>query len=161
MRSFKLQYALLCFIILAIFRSTLAQNSPQDFVAAHNAARAQVGVGNIAWNPTLATYAQNYANQRIGDCNLIHSDGPYGENLAKGSGEFTGTSAVNLWVSEKASYDHATNTCAAGKVCGHYTQVVWRNSVQLGCARVRCVNGEWFITCNYNPPGNYANQSPY
>ncbi|KAI3807847.1 hypothetical protein L1987_23783 [Smallanthus sonchifolius] len=123
-----------------MFHTSHAQNSPQDYLNAHNAARAQVGVGNMVWNPTLAAYAQNYANQRIGDCNLIHSGGPYGENLAKGSGQFTGTSAVNLWVNEKAFYDHRTNTCASGRVCGHYTQVVWRNSVQLGCARAQCAN---------------------
>ena len=52
--------------------------------------------------------------------------------------------------------------CAAGKVCGHYTQVVWRDSTAIGCARVDCNNGGGvFITCNYNPPGNYVGRSPY
>ncbi|KAI3807849.1 hypothetical protein L1987_23785 [Smallanthus sonchifolius] len=126
-----------------MFHTSHAQSSPQDYVNAHNAARAQVGVENMAWNPNLAAYAQNYANQRIGDCNLIHSGGPYGENIAwKSGGELTGTSAVNMWVNEKAFYDHGTNTCASGKQCGHYTQVVWRNSVQLGCARVWCANAD-------------------
>ncbi|KAJ0561285.1 putative CAP domain-containing protein [Helianthus annuus] len=54
----------------------------------------------------------------------------------EGSGTFTGTAAVHLWVAEKSYYDYTTNTCASGHVCRHYTQVVWRNSVQLGCARV-------------------------
>ncbi|KAI3762270.1 hypothetical protein L1987_52695 [Smallanthus sonchifolius] len=161
MGSFKLQFALTCFFTLAMFHTSHAQNSPQDYLNAHNAARAQVGVGNMVWNPTLAAYAQNYANQRLGDCNLIHSGGPYGENLAKGSGQFTGTAAVNLWVNEKASYDHRTNTCASGRVCGHYTQVVWRNSVQLGCARAQCANGWWFVICSYSPRGNIIGQSPY
>ncbi|KAI3807851.1 hypothetical protein L1987_23787 [Smallanthus sonchifolius] len=107
-----------------MFHTSHARNSPQDYLNAHNAARAQVAVGNMVWNPTLATYAQNYANQRKGDCNLIYSGGPYGENLAKGSGQFTGTAAVNLWVSEKAYYDHRTNTCARRRVCGHNTRVV-------------------------------------
>ncbi|KAI3807846.1 hypothetical protein L1987_23782 [Smallanthus sonchifolius] len=162
MGSFKFQFALTCFLTLAMFHTSHAQNSPQDYLAAHNAARAQVGVGNMEWDPTLAAYAQSYANQRTGDCNLVHSGGPYGENIAwQGGGEFTGTSAVNLWVNEKSSYDHSTNTCASGSQCGHYTQVVWRNSVQLGCARVRCANGGWFVICSYNPPGNYVGQSPY
>ncbi|XP_076919362.1 pathogenesis-related leaf protein 4-like [Bidens hawaiensis] len=162
MGSFKLQFAVMCFLSLAMFQSTHAQNSQGDYLNAHNAARAQVGVGNMVWSPTLAAYAQNYANQRARDCNLIHSGGPYGENLAKGGGAFSGTAAVNLWVNEKADYNHNSNTCASGKVCGHYTQVVWRNSNQLGCARVQCANnGGWFIICSYNPPGNYVGQSPY
>ncbi|KAF5945025.1 hypothetical protein HYC85_015253 [Camellia sinensis] len=56
----------------------------------------QVGVGPMTWDNNLATYAQNYANSRMGDCNLIHSGGPYGENLVEGRGSFTGTDRVNL-----------------------------------------------------------------
>ncbi|XP_076959759.1 pathogenesis-related protein 1A-like [Bidens hawaiensis] len=157
----NLSLALICF--LTTLATTIhAQNSQQDYLDAHNAARAQVGVGNMVWNATVAAYAQNYANQRIADCNLIHSGGPYGENLAEGSGTFTGAAAVNLWVNEKMYYDYTTNTCASGHVCGHYTQVVWRNSVQLGCARVQCTNnGWWFVICSYYPRGNYIGQAPY
>ncbi|KAI3715920.1 hypothetical protein L6452_22913 [Arctium lappa] len=148
---------------MAILHFSQAQNSPQDFVNAHNRARAQVGVGPMTWDSRVASFAQNYANQRRGDCQLIHSQNrPYGENLAGGSGfELTGVRAVDLWVGEKADYDYNSNTCAPGKVCGHYTQVVWRNSVRLGCARVQCNNGAWFVTCNYDPPGNYVGQKPY
>jgi len=154
-----------CFVIAITLALTLqchAQNSPQDYVNAHNAARAAVGVPNIEWNDQVAAYAQQYAQQRIGDCALQHSGGPYGENIAWGSdGSLTGTAAVQLWVNEKADYDYNTNTCAPGKQCGHYTQVVWRNSIHLGCARVQCNSGGTFITCNYDPPGNVIGQKPY
>ena len=53
-------------------------------------------------------------------------------------------------------YNHATNTCSApsGQSCGHYTQVVWRASTAIGCARVVCSNNAGvFIICNYYPPG--------
>ncbi|KAK2998894.1 hypothetical protein RJ639_023340 [Escallonia herrerae] len=147
---------------LIMVHSTQAQNSQQDYLDAHNAARAEVGVGPLTWDDAVAGYAQNYANQRIGDCALMHSQGgPYGENLAIGSGDFTGKAAVDLWVAEKQYYDYNSNSCASGEVCGHYTQVVWRNSARVGCARVQCNNGWWFITCNYDPPGNYVGQRPY
>lgn len=163
MCSPKIPLALLCFLTLGtLIHHSHAQNSPQDFLNAHNTARAQVGVGPLTWDNTVAAYALNYTNSRIGDCNLVHSGGPYGENLAEGTGSFSGTDAVKLWVDEKVNYNYDTNTCAAGKVCGHYTQVVWRNSVRLGCARVLCNNGNWwFITCSYDPPGNYIGQKPY
>ncbi|XP_031480805.1 pathogenesis-related leaf protein 4-like [Nymphaea colorata] len=138
-----------------------AQNSPQDFLAAHNAARAEVGVGPMAWDDTVAAYAQNYANQRIGDCNLVPSD-KYGQNIFKAGGQdYTAVDAVKAWVSEKSDYDYNTNTCANGKMCLNYTQVVWRNSVRLGCARVKCNSGEIFITCNYDPAGNVVGERPY
>ncbi|CAH1441527.1 unnamed protein product [Lactuca virosa] len=68
--------------ISAVIRAQ-AQNSPQDFVDAHNQARAQVGVGPMTWDSNVAGFAENYANQRRGDCQLVHSqNSPYGENLA-------------------------------------------------------------------------------
>lgn len=162
MGSSNLSVAMMCVMVLALVHISLAQNSPQDFLSAHNAARNQVGVGPLVWDNTVAAYAQDYAKKRMGDCSLTHSNGPYGENLFWGSGaEFTAAQAVNAWVNEKQNYDYNTNTCAAGKICGHYTQVVWRNSARLGCARVKCNNGAIFITCNYDPPGNYVGQKPY
>lgn len=156
----------LCFTlaILALAQMCYAQNSPQDFVDAHNAARVAVNVGNIQWDDQVAAYAQQYANQRIGDCAGQHSGGPYGENIAGGGSggyELSGIDAVNLWVSEKVNYDHNSNSCATNKECRHYTQVVWRDSVRLGCARVLCNSGGIFVICNYDPPGNFIGSSPY
>ncbi|CAN6203584.1 unnamed protein product [Urochloa humidicola] len=144
-----------------------AQNTAQDFVNLHNSPRADVGVGNVTWNATVAAYAQSYASQRAaGDCQLVHSGGPYGENLFWGSAGYpwAAANAVGSWVAEKQYYDHAANTCSAppGKSCGHYTQVVWRASAALGCARAVCSNNAGvFIICNYSPPGNVIGQSPY
>ncbi|XP_038681003.1 pathogenesis-related leaf protein 6-like, partial [Tripterygium wilfordii] len=122
----------------------------------------QLGVRNLAWDNAVAAYAQSYANSRIGDCNLEHSTGDYGENLAKGaSSAFTGVAAVNLWTVEKPYYNYTSNSCVGGNECLHYTQVVWRSSVRLGCARVQCKNGWWFVACNYDPPGNYIDIRPY
>ncbi|KAE8683676.1 Pathoproteinsis-related protein 1 [Hibiscus syriacus] len=153
--------ALTCLMALALVLPSHAQNSPQDYLDAHNRARAAVRVGPMTWDNTVANYARNYANQRIRDCNLVHSGGPYGENLAWSSGDLSGTDAVRLWVNERAYYDYNSNSCASGRVCGHYTQVVWRNSVRLGCAKVRCNNGGTFIICNYAPAGNIRGQRPY
>ncbi|KAL6270712.1 hypothetical protein ACE6H2_027623 [Prunus campanulata] len=140
----------------------MPQNSQQDYLNAHNVARKQVGIPNITWDSTVEAYAKNYANSRAADCNLVHSNGTYGESLAKGSGSFTGTAAVNLWVAEKPNYNYTSNSCVEGQQCLHYTQVVWKNSVRLGCARVQCTNnGWWFVTCNYDRPGNYVGQRPY
>ncbi|XP_078430800.1 pathogenesis-related protein PR-1 type-like [Wolffia australiana] len=151
-----------CFFALVLVRATQAQTSPQDYLDLHNEARAMVDVGPLVWDETIAAYAQNYANLRSNDCNLIHSGGPYGENLFWGFGaDFTGREASELWISEKQYYDYFSNSCVAGRMCGHYTQAVWRNSVRIGCARVQCFNGAIFITCNYDGPGNYVGQRPY
>ncbi|XP_059647921.1 pathogenesis-related protein PR-1 type-like [Cornus florida] len=158
----KISLAIFCALSLAMVPSSQAQNLPQDYLDAHNAARSAVGVGEMTWDNSVAEFAQNYANQRSQDCALQHSTNrPYGENIAIGGGDFTGKAAVDLWVAEKQNYDHNSNSCAGGEVCGHYTQVVWRDSVRLGCARVKCTSGSWFVTCNYDPPGNVNGRPPY
>ncbi|CDO97326.1 unnamed protein product [Coffea canephora] len=157
------KFSLVLLITLASSPSFLAQNTQKDYVDAHNAARAQVGVGPMHWDEQVAAYARNYAAkiQMANTCNnLVHSGGRYGENLAAGTGDFTGLRAVNLWVGEKSKYNYQTNSCVGG-VCGHYTQVVWRSSVRLGCARVRCNNGWWYVICSYDPRGNIGGQRPY
>ncbi|GLJ26848.1 hypothetical protein SUGI_0524580 [Cryptomeria japonica] len=149
-------------LVVCFLHLCAGQDLQTQYLSAHNNARSQVGFGPLVWDDTVATYAQNYANQRMADCAMQHSNGQYGENLFWGRGmEYTPADAVSLWVNEKINYDYNSNSCAQGKVCGHYTQVVWRNSQKLGCARVKCNNGAIFITCNYDPRGNYIGMKPY
>ncbi|KAH6813463.1 pathogenesis-related protein-1-like protein [Perilla frutescens var. frutescens] len=166
MHSSTISLLTLSFIITATTAAaTIAvdpanQNSPQDFLDAHNRARAAVGVRPLAWNDTVAKYALHYAHERYGDCEMEHSMGPYGENLAEGWGRLSAVDAVGMWVSEKSCYDYYSNSCVGGE-CLHYTQVVWRDSTHLGCARLQCHNGWLFVICSYDPPGNYIGQRPY
>ncbi|KAG5023242.1 hypothetical protein JHK82_019144 [Glycine max] len=133
-------YLLLC---LGPSHSGHAHDSQANFFNVHNAARSQVGVPPLTWDNTLAAFAQSYANLRNVIANLsTHAD-----------------HTVRAWVNEKANYDYNSNTCSS--VCGHYTQVVWRNSLRVGCAKVRCDNGSTFIICCYDPRGNIRGQRPY
>ncbi|CAI0448724.1 unnamed protein product [Linum tenue] len=149
--------------LLLLALPTAAQDAPQDYLNTHNGARAAVGVGPVTWDGRVAAYAQSYANQRAAaDCSLVHSDGPYGENIAWGSGQLTGIDAVRMWGSEWVDYDYNSNTCAPGRDCGHYTQIVWRSTTTIGCAKATCSGGRGtFVICNYNPPGNWIGQRPY
>ncbi|KAJ6299165.1 hypothetical protein OIU76_020187 [Salix suchowensis] len=160
MEMSKTALAIISLISLATVHHAHAQDSPQDFLKAHNTARASVGVGPMIWDNTVAAFARNYINGLAGSCRMVHSGGPYGENLAWGSPDLAGTAAVKMWADERANYDYNSNSCVGGE-CLHYTQVVWRNSVRLGCAKVRCSNGGAIISCNYDPPGNYNGQRPF
>jgi pathogenesis-related protein 1 len=144
-----------------------------------NAARAMVGEAPLHWDPIAAQVALAYANQ----CNYAHNpnagaqykalggSGGLGENIAAGAPSQTVAGAVSSWVSELASYDHATNQCAAGKECGHYTQIVWSTTTGVGCAQASCTtnspfgtfaNGVWdFEVCDFSPPGNINGRPPY
>uniref|UniRef100_A0A0E0E763 SCP domain-containing protein n=1 Tax=Oryza meridionalis TaxID=40149 RepID=A0A0E0E763_9ORYZ len=134
-----------------------------EFVNLHNKARAAVGVGKVAWSDVLAAKALEHASY----CQKQHIPGPYGENLRwSGFGDSTATPAfaMSYWVGERPYYDYRSNACVGGE-CGHYTQVVWRRTAYVGCARVTCnrrdINLGTIIACNYYPRGNIYNERPY
>ncbi len=142
--------------------------------AAHNAVRAMVqtspALAPMTWNSDLAATAAAWVamckdtdGNGLVDHNPNRSQGHptyVGENVFAASGTATAQQAVNLWASEKANYNYANNSCSG--VCGHYTQIVWRNSIQLGCALGNCPNLTYknAIVCNYMPGGNNGGK-PY
>lgn len=137
----------------------------------HNALRASVSpaaspaLPAMQWNTTVAAAAQSYADQ----CTFEHSASGYGENLYATTGHYSDEqAAARLWAAEAPNYTYANNSCAAGQICGHYTQMVWRSSTQLGCGIRECSSGSpwgdgtWtIVVCQYNAPGNYNGQRPY
>jgi hypothetical protein len=139
--------------------------------AAHNSARAAVmpaanpALPTVSWSATVAASAQAF----VEGCVFADTGPPYGSNAFAGTGTYTPAQVVQSWVSEDANYDYATNTCTPGQQCGHYTQVVWRDSTQIGCGMKTCTtnspfggNDPWQLwVCNYNPAGNYVGESPY
>jgi pathogenesis-related protein 1 len=146
-------------------------------LAAHNRWRAQVGVGPMKYSPELAASAQAWANElkQSNQCRMRHSspDGQYGENLYWASAlswsdgrrelqKVLASKPVDDWGSEKADYNHANNSCKPGKMCGHYTQMVWKTSTQLGCAMAVCTDSrEQVWVCRYRPAGNVVGRKPY
>ncbi|XP_030477831.2 pathogenesis-related protein PR-1-like [Cannabis sativa] len=136
------------------------------FLAAHNIARAKKGEPPLFWDAKLARHARRWASQRKADCALKHSfqDGEFtlGENIFWGGGsDWTPANAVEAWMEEEKDYSYESNSCANGKMCGHYTQIVWQSTKRVGCARVICDNKDTFMICNYDPPGNYIGEKPY
>ena len=143
-------------------------------VDAHNAARAAVGVGPLSWDPALAQIADTWVRQCVDtqaptglvDHNAGRSNGYptyVGENIYGSGGSASGTAAVTSWVNEQQYYHHATNSCDSGRICGHYTQVVWRDTTKVGCALYTCPGFQYGATvvCNYGPGGNVGGQAPY
>ena len=133
-------------------------------VAAHNAARDRYGLPPLTWSAELATIAQAWADQlkAVRQCAMEHShDNRYGENLAWSRNMHpTPADIVRWWVDEASDYDLASNTCASGKMCGHFTQVVWKTTLQIGCGVAHCGKDEVWA-CEYAPPGNWVGRRPF
>jgi uncharacterized protein YkwD len=140
--------------------STLSGAEPgrlHGITKAHNTYRKEKGVPDLVWDSTIAAYSLEWANKlKSKGCGMQHrTTHTYGENLAWASGfKLTPVQVVKMWHDEGKDYSYSKNSCAPGKVCGHYTQVMWRNSKKVGCAVATCGNSEVWV-CNYDPPGNF------
>ncbi|KAI0006588.1 PR-1-like protein [Xylariaceae sp. FL0662B] len=157
-------------------------NSTNTYRAAYNAS-------SLVWNKTLEAFASDYLNltdqqttqsrrrseprprpqplplqPRAQDedededeenCTFAHSGGPYGENLAIGCAN--ATSCVQAWGDEAAQYDFDDPGFA--EATGHFTQLVWKTTTAVGCARRLCARSSssssgWYLVCEYWPRGN-------
>ncbi|GBG59058.1 hypothetical protein CBR_g24404 [Chara braunii] len=140
----------------------LQSTTATEWVDAHNVGRTQVGVPGLIWSDTVASSAASWASHLVVDCQIVHTVSGYGENLAiSWTPNTTISDVVAAWADERRYYNYTTNTCSA--VCGHYTQVVWATTKQVGCAISSCNDGSnaKIYVCRYNPPGNYRGQKPY
>lgn len=122
-----------------IFKEEI-MNSTNTYRADHNAT-------DLSWNKTLATFAANFLGK---SCTFEHSGGPYGENLAIGYPNVT--VSVEAWGEERKEYDFNDGGFAMGT--GHFTQLVWKDTTDVGCGRRLCGENGWFLACEYWPVGN-------
>lgn len=160
--------------------------------AAHNAARARVSasppLAPLSWSPRVAQVAQRYAEKLAATCapELVHSSLEermrFGENLGLfaltngGPSDVSGSARriVELWESELQCYTYGpfapgvnatcSEACGGFGGCGHYTQMVWRTTTQVGCGVADCTVGRTrrsFWVCHYDPTGNYLGLLPY
>ena len=84
---------------------------------------------------------------------------------------FTGpglaSDAVSTWYREIKDYSYITTKSTNGNPIGHFTQVVWKASLKLGCGaawKVVQENGsdcvEAYVVCRYAPQGNFVVLQP-
>jgi pathogenesis-related protein 1 len=146
---------------LLLAATCIAQGSTEtEMLAAHNFVRATLKLPPLTWSDKLALRAQDWAATLLARGELFHRPkSPYGENIFDIAGaSASAEQVVEAWASESRDYDYKSNKCR--KVCGHYTQLVWAATKQVGCGVARNARREVWV-CNYDPPGNYVGQRPY
>lgn len=120
-----------------------------------NIYREQHNASSLSWNFTLEDFARDYLDDMSGNsCDFEHSGGPYGENLAMGYKN--ATAAVEAWGDEREEYDFGNQ--GFDEETGHFTQLVWKNTTDVGCARKLCDERGWYVVCEYWPRGNVQDQ---
>ncbi|EHB04397.1 Peptidase inhibitor 16 [Heterocephalus glaber] len=132
-------------------------------VQLHNLYRAQVSppasdMLRMRWDPELAAFAKAHAQKCVWSHNKDR--GRRGENLFGITDEGLDVPlAVEEWHRERQHYNLSAASCAAGQMCGHYTQVVWGKTERIGCGSHFCEtlqgveeNNIHLLVCNYEPP---------
>jgi pathogenesis-related protein 1 len=146
----------------------LTRAQADEIVRAHNAWRQRAGVPPLGWAADLAARAQTRAaylatHGCVFERGLLPDD--IGENLyragplqAQGMKDellvVTAAQVVDTWGAESADYSAARGTCAENRQCGHYTQIVWRTTTEVGCGMSVCPSLGQVWVCNYRPKGN-------
>merc|ERR1711962_508057 len=141
----------------------------------------------MIWSDELAEVAQRWANQ----CSQAAGNGAHdklrrtdkfpqpGQNVASlyndgGKQIDLATKMVGLWYDKEVIHmppaavsefpKNATKAGATGEI-GHYTQIVWAETSEVGCGYIRYTDEEGTVTdelvCNYGPGGNYHKKPIY
>lgn len=148
--------------------SRVLQAGAQEALDFHNKVRADVESPPLQWSEDLAGYAQAWADKLAVNCDFEHrpSSGAWGqkhgENIFWGDGEkYTVLDASESWYSEIEDYKYGPLTNNNWYKTGHYTQMVWKNTTQVGLGIAVCKSGATLIVANYSPAGNYMGEKPY
>lgn len=178
--------------------SDLSREEMQAILLEHNRARRDADryvprnlppLPAVRWDCAAAQVAQTWTNQSQGVRGHSSNDwrqqqfsaltglagraAALGENLSWAVGSAPQVvdpvlSSVTRWDDERADYNHANGDCNG--VCGHYTQIVWRESTAIGCGikrdRIQLPGSGktwpygYFLACTYHHAGNINGDNP-
>ncbi|XP_049318679.1 peptidase inhibitor 16 isoform X3 [Astyanax mexicanus] len=169
------RWTLICaglWMLLAPGRGQFPKEDQQRIVNLHNHHRSTVeppaaDMIHMKWSGELALIAKEYATKCIWEHNP-DSQNIMGENLFITTGPLDIEKALSDWFMEHKHYSYDNNTCAENEMCGHYTQMVWAKTKEVGCGSHLCETVETLdfkdatlLVCNYLPLGNYMGHKPY
>lgn len=145
----------------------------QKVLLSHNVHRANHSASNLAWSDSLASSAQTIAESCVYAHNTAVDGGGYGQNIAAGVPADNITAVItDLFYNGEVEwfaglYQQAQPSMVNFEHWGHFSQVVWKSTTQVGCATVDCsaqglanVGSDvapMFTVCNYGPPGEKFN----
>jgi Cysteine-rich secretory protein family len=164
---------LACAVVLTtpVFMGAINPQTSFDerLLIAQNQERMTLGLEPLKWEPALAQSAQRWADFLALSGRFEHAPEnrtePEGENIWAGTKGYFGPEAmVGAWVREKQFFRPGVspNNSTTGRVedVGHYTQLIWRATTEVGCAEASSTR-EDILVCRYAEAGNYKGERPF
>ena len=132
----------------------------------HNLVRCYHGAQAMTLSADLNAHAQSFADELAAADTMYHSSElnalGEGENLFMSSAANVNyEEATTLWYNElhDPGYDFDNmDTWQSG--AGHFTQVVWNASTELGMGHAVSASGKLYVVARYKSRGNYLGQFP-
>ncbi|XP_051164454.1 venom allergen 5-like [Leptopilina boulardi] len=168
--------------------SSLTSAQRNEIVNVHNEYRRKVASGNerrgrpgpqprarnmpnMVWDNEIASIAQRWANQCKFDhdkCRSVRRFG-VGQNIAlawtTGSNPSSIRDLITMWYNEVALFNrNQVERYVFSADTGHYTQMLWATSTNIGCGYVNYMDGNKntvYLVCNYGPAGNIIGGKMY
>ncbi len=134
----------------------------QAWLNAHNEARIAFGTAPLKWSPKLTREARAWAEHLARTNTMRHSNqderARTGENLWMGTaGYFSPSRMIGYFVDEqryfRSGYFPQVSRTGNWADVGHYTQIVWADTREVGCAKASNGRND-FLVCRYYPGGN-------
>lgn len=138
-------------------------------LAAHNKERVSLKIAPLVWSETLAAHARTWAKVLAVRAVLDHSPSAdrlsEGENLWSGTaGEYTPEEMIESFLEERAMFKRAifpkVSSTGDWHDVGHYTQIIWQNTREVGCA-IESNKNDDYLVCRYSAPGNVVGEAVY
>ncbi|XP_034254783.1 uncharacterized protein LOC117653301 isoform X1 [Thrips palmi] len=140
--------------------SCFGEDFAQECLRVHNEYRARHGVHPLKLSKKLSRYSEDWAKRLAARGVIEHrNESDYGENIfcswsSNAAHTVAGDEPVHHWYNEIK--DHKFGKEPTSLKTGHFTQVVWKDSRELGVAVARSRTGQVFVVANYSPPGNFV-----
>ncbi|KAJ6659604.1 hypothetical protein lerEdw1_018573 [Lerista edwardsae] len=146
-------------------RDEVPQNFKKEIVDAHNEFRRNVeppasNMVKMTWNDGIAETAKAWAEKCTGRLSnkdeRILNGVPCGEVMSKSTYALSWKEMIAMWYSKKSNFQYGIGAVDPRKDTTVYTQLIWYNTHEVGCAVAYCPDKEYSFeyVCRYCPAGN-------
>lgn len=151
-------------------QTSQAEDSSFDYIqavlGAHNSHRDNHSAPALTWSYELAGIAHNIGKSCYYQHNTEMGGGGYGQNIGAGASPQDSPAMIsNLMYNGEfdlyPGYD-AEPGMDSFEEWGHFSQIIWNETQEVGCATIHCPGGlgntaknvaPWFLVCNFRPAG--------
>ncbi|XP_021201562.3 uncharacterized protein LOC110384560 isoform X2 [Helicoverpa armigera] len=150
-----------CSIFSKLF-SSKSNEFELEALEVHNEFRSEHGVPPLVLSKEISKYSQKWAEDLAKKDALAYSlHQNYGENVYCGwspdpNTKIKARDCVEKWYSEINNFSFGKEPDVL--TCGHFTQIIWKGTRELGVGSAKSKSGKLYVVANYYPPGNYSGQ---